>query len=128
MKKNKSIRNPDELSKTLSYSSPATWITLAVVVLLLAGFFAWTFLYRIPIKISGTADILGGMASLKLNEGDLGSLDVGQKVYISGIEGQILSFDEDRQPVVSSFALADGEYDYYIVLKEMKPIEFWLGK
>ena len=119
------ITNTDELSKSLSYSSPVTWIVLGAAILLLAGFFAWSFLYTIQVKSFGTAHIESGVATLKVEESALDKLQEGQKVYISGIEGKILSFD-DEQPVVSTFALADGDYDYYIVLSEMKPIDFWL--
>ena len=123
-RKPKTINSPDELSKTLSYSSPATWITLISVILLLAGFFVWSFVYKIKVKVSGTATITSGSVTLRVDEKDLGSLKEGQKVYISGIEGQIVSFN-DNQPVVSSFQLNDGDYNYYIVVKEMKPIDFW---
>ena len=123
-RKPKTINSPDELSKTLSYSSPATWITLISVILLLAGFFVWSFVYKIKVKVSGTATITSGSVTLRVDEKDLGSLKEGQKVYISGIEGQIVSFN-DNQPVVSSFQLNDGDYSYYIVVKEMKPIDFW---
>ena len=121
------ITNPDELNENLSYSSPATWITLSAAILVLIGFFVWTLVYNIQIKVFGTANITGGVAVLHVDEAKLSSLKEGQKVYINGLEGQILSFDNDHQPVVSSFSLGDGSYDYYVVVKEMKPIEFWFN-
>lgn len=125
-KKQVAISNPDDLNKTLSYSSPATWITLGVVIIILVGFFVWSFIYKIQVKVTGKATINSGSVTLHVNENDLPSLKEGQKVYISGVEGQILSFN-DEQPVVSSFTtLSDGEYDYYVVVNEIKPIDFWL--
>ncbi|MBO7573944.1 MAG: hypothetical protein J6T25_04135 [Bacilli bacterium] len=126
-KQNKSITNPDELNKNLQYSSPITWIVLSSVVLLLVAFFAWSAIYKIKIKLTGTANISNGAVTLQIDESKLSKLKEGQKVYISGLEGQILSFN-DNQPVVSSFALDDGEYDYYIVIKEARPIDFLLNK
>ena len=123
-KAQKPITNSDELNKNLSYSSPATWITLSAVIVLLAGFFVWSFVYKIPLKLSGMADVAGGAVTLHVEESKLSSLKEGQKVVISGLEGQIVSFNEG-QPVVSSFALEDGEYNYYVVLEEIKPIDFW---
>ena len=124
-KRSKSITNPDELSKNLQYSSPITWITLTMVMILLIGFFTWSFIYKIKVKITGTADIAGGVVTLHVDEAKIDELKEGQKVYISGQEGQILSFN-DNEPVVSTFTLADGEYDYYIVIKELRPVDFLL--
>ena len=49
-------------------------------------------------------------------------LKVGQKVYILDQVGEIVSI-RDRQPVVSSFSLVDGEYEYTLI-NEMRPIDF----
>ena len=126
-RKTKNITNPDELNENLQYSSPATWIVLGLAVILLVGFFVWSCLYQITIKVSGAATIHAGQASLVVEKSSLQKLEVGQKVYIAGLEGEILSFDEG-QPVVSSFSLEDGDYSYYVVIKKAKPVEFLLWK
>ena len=126
-KKTKSIANPEELNKNLQYSSPISWIVLTSVVLLLAVFFVWASVYQIQIKVTGTASIQSGQASLVVEEASLKKLEVGQKVYIAGIEGEILSFNDD-EPVVSDFSLADGDYAYYIVIKEVKPMDFLFSR
>lgn len=126
-KKNVTIANPDELNKHLQYSSPATWIALSLVILLLGGFFAWSMIFDIAYKIKGNAVVTSGVATLKVEDSSLSKLKVGQKVVISEKEGEILSFDDDKQPVVSNFAVDDGEYPYYIVVK-IKPISFLIGK
>ena len=61
-----------------------------------------------------------GKVNAKLND----SLE--NSSNISKIEGEILSFNEG-EPVVSEFDLEDGEYDYYVVLKEIRPIDFLMG-
>ena len=124
MKKNYSgVSNPDDLNNHLQYTSPFTWISLGAVVAILIAFFAWSFLYRIKEKLTGEATILSGQVTLEIKDGDLTKLKVGQKVYISSLEGEILSF-EDSQPVVSTFDLKDGEYTYTIVLREIRPIDY----
>ena len=125
-KNNKTITNPDELNKNLQYSSPVTWIILTVVILLLLGFFIWSCIYSVKIKISGMANIAKGQVTLVVEEKSLSKLQVGQKVYIAGQEGEILSF-KDELPVISSFSLNDGDYEYYIVIGEKKPVDFLLG-
>ena len=126
MKKNsRNFTNPDDLNKNLQYSSPSTWITLSVVILLLIGFFTWSCIYKIKIKITGIASIVSGTATLNVNESKLNQLKKGQKVYISNQVGEILSFD-NKQPVVSTFTLDDGKYAYYIIIGEMRPVDFLL--
>lgn len=126
-KNNKTITNPDELNKNLQYSSPITWIILTSVVFLLLGFFVWSCIYSITFKLTGMASINEGQVTLVIEERSISKLQVGQKVYIAGQEGEILSIKDD-QPVVSTFSLQDGDYEYYIVIGEKKPIEFLLGK
>ena len=72
------------------------------------------------------ANIAKGQVTLVVEEKSLSKLQVGQKVYIAGQEGEILSF-KDELPVVSSFSLNDGDYEYYIVIGEKKPVDFLLG-
>ncbi len=119
----KNISTPDELERNLRYNSPFTWATLSLVLVLLIGFFAWASIYKIKVKASGVAEINNNAVTLRVDKAKVSELEPGQKVYIANMEGEILSI-VDNVPVVSSFALADGKYDYYIVLKEMRPIEF----
>ena len=128
MKKQKiKISNPDEINKHLQHTSPATWIILGLVTILVVSFFIWSALYKLTIKIIGKADITSGSVTLHIKDADLNKLAVGQKVYIKDKEGKIISF-LDEQPVVSSFDLIDGEYTYKVVIKEMKPIDFLFKK
>lgn len=126
-KNNKTITNPDELNKNLQYSSPITWIILTSVVFLLLGFFVWSCIYSITFKLTGMASINEGQVTLVIEERSISKLQVGQKVYIAGQEGEILSIKDDH-PVVSTFSLQDGDYEYSIVIGEKKPVEFLLGK
>jgi len=127
-KKNQNISNPDELNKYLQHTSPMTWIVLGLVSVMLVGFFVWSFVYKLEIKLLGDAFINSGEATLTLNDNDLNKLKVGQKVYISDQQGEILSFDNDGQPVVSHFELDNGEYRYKIVIRETRPIDFLLSR
>ena len=121
--KNTGITNPDELNKHLQYTSITTWIVLGAVILSLAGLFTWSFVYKIQEKIFGKASIASGAVTLTIEESQKSRLAVGQKVYIADKVGEILSID-DGNPVVSLFDLADNEYTYTIVVKEMRPIDF----
>jgi len=122
-----SISNPDELNRHLQYTSPITWIVLGFSICALVGFLAWSCIYKLKEKISGAANIVNGEVVLVVEESKISRLEVGQKVYILDQEGEILSVDNNK-PVVSSFNLNDGEYTYTIVLKEIRPIDFLIGK
>ena len=127
MKKKQQVRisNQEEFNKHLQHTSPTTWIVLGAVIALLIAFFAWSFLYKMTVKVMGKADITSGEVVLHVGKKDLKKLKEGQKVYIEDKEGEILSF-LDNEPVVSHFDLDDGEYTYKIIIGEMKPIDFLL--
>ena len=122
------IANPDDLDKALKHTSPLTWISLGIVGALLIAFFAWSLIYKIAIKISGIANLYNNEVTLHIEKSHLNELAIGQKVYINDKEGEILSIRNDGQPVVSKMNLEDGEYTYYIVVKEVHPFDFLIGK
>lgn len=130
MKKKEGVRitSPDELDKHLQSSSPATWIALGAVIGAMLAFFVWSFLYKIPVKLSGSATVEAGQATLVVSEQAKDKLVVGQKIYILDQEG-VLAFDGD-QPVVYNLNLDDGNYTYRtdLVIHEIRPIDFLLNK
>lgn len=130
MKKKEGVRitSPDELDKHLQSSSPATWIVLGAAIGAMLAFFVWSFLYKIPVKLSGSATVEAGQATLVVNEQAKDKLAAGQKIYILDQEG-VLAFDGD-QPVVYNLNLDDGNYTYRtdLVIHEIRPIEFLLNK
>ena len=75
--------------------------------------------------MTGLADVYQGVVTLHIDETRVNELEKGQKVYIADQEGEILSIT-NSEPVVSTFTLEDGKYDYYIVTKEVRPIDFLL--
>ena len=129
MKKERaSVSNPDELNKYLQKTSFVVWFILGIVVSILLSFFVWSMIYKVKVKISGLADISSGEVTLHVEEKSLKQLEIGQKVYIQNQELEISSLDDNKQPTVTKSTLEDGEYPYYIVVKEVKPIEFLIGK
>lgn len=129
MKKERArVSNPDELNKYLQKSSFVVWFILGIVVSILLSFFVWSMIYKVKVKISGLADVSSGEVTLHVEEKSLKQLEIGQKVYIQNQELEISSLDDNKQPIVTKSTLEDGEYPYYIVVKEVKPIEFLIGK
>lgn len=126
-KKNVTVSNPDELNKYLQHTSFGTWIILGLVSVVLLGFFVWSVLFKMEIKITGKATVSGGAVTLHVDSANADKLAVNQKVIIENQEGKIESFNDDHQPVVSSFTLENGEYTYTIVYQK-RPVEFLIGK
>ena len=124
-KENVAIASPDALNKHLQHSSPLTWVTLGSVIAIILGFFVWSGIYKLPIKLSGLASVANGQASLTVEEKAKEKLEVGTKVYILDQVGE-LSFDEEGDPIVLNLNLGDGQYTYRtdIVIAEMRPIQY----
>lgn len=121
-----SISSPDELNGRLQHTSPATWIVLSAVTVSLIAFFVWSFLARLPLKLTGTAEVNDHVATLRLKEGDLRKLSAGLKVTISGEVGEIVSIS-GSEVTLSSYDLPNGEYPYRVDLGSVRPIDFFIG-
>ena len=70
------ISNQEEFNKHLQHTSPATWIVLGLVVALLIAFFAWSFLFKLTVRFSGQADIVGGEVTLHISKEKLSHLRI----------------------------------------------------
>lgn len=127
-KANQSINNPDELNKILQKTNPLVWITLAVVLILLAMLYAWAFVTTLEIKVPGKADVREQVATVYVDENKADEVQIGQKIYISNEEGTIANVTEDGGFISTPIKLDDGGYDSYIVVKEVRPISFLFGK
>lgn len=117
------ISSPEELNKHLQHSSPVTWIILFATIAILIAFFAWSFIYKLKVKITGTATVNSGVATLVVDQQSSSQLKEGQTIHISNAEG-LLSYNDQDEPIVSNLTLDDGEYSFYIVIKEIRPIDF----
>ena len=122
------INSPEDLNKQLRSAKPFTWCVLGAVILALIALILWSFFTKITYKIDGMAHISSGEVSLVIEEKRLPELEVGQKVYISNIEGQITKINEDKTPVITTFELEDGDYPYVLIIKIIRPIDYFTRK
>jgi len=126
-RENQNISNPDELNKILQKTNPIVWVILGIVLLVLVSLCVWAILTTLEVKVHGTANVTSQVASIQVNEEDVSKVEAGNKIYISDKEGVIASADNDGHFTSSVIQLADGEYDVYIVEKEIRPIAFLMG-
>lgn len=120
------ISNPEELDKILQKTNPLVWVVLGALIVLLLNFFAWTIMTTLEIKVSLKAQVSNEKVTAYANAQDIDKIKAGQKVYMQDMEGETLSVESDGKVILSEFPIKDGEYDCYVVVREVKPIDFLL--
>ena len=125
---NNRISGPEELDKILKKTNPLVWVVLGVIIALLLDLFLWAFLGTLEQKVSLPAKVSETKVAAFADETSKESLAVGQKVYIGDKEGTILSIENDGKVTISEVPVADGEYDCYVVIRQIKPINFLLDE
>ena len=125
-KENQNISNPDELNKILQKTNPIVWVTLGVVLLVLILLFAWSIVTTLEVRVHGNANVKSQVATVYVEETETSNVEIGDKMYISDKNCEIVNVDNGHY-ISSNIQLDDGEYDAYIVAKEIRPIEFLLG-
>lgn len=126
-KENQNISNPDELNKILQKTNPIVWVTLGVVLLVLILLFAWSIVTTLEVRVHGNANVKSQVATVYVEETETSNVEIGDKIYISDKDCEIVNAESDGHYTSSAIQLDDGEYDAYIVVKEIRPIEFLLG-
>ena len=125
---NKRISGPEELDKILKKTNPMVWVILGIVITCLLNLILWAFLATLEQKVSLPAKVSDTNVSVYADENNLDKLAVGQKVYIGDKEAEVLSVGEDGKVEISRVPIADGEYDCYVVIRQIRPISFLLNE
>ena len=122
------IASPEQLNDYLRTTKPGIWIMLAVIILLLAAFFAWASIGRLETKVSAKAVVTDGNARITI----LSDADVcaGMTVRMGETEFTVSAVDEDEyghKIVYAPAPLSNGNYDVEIVIESVAPISFLLS-
>ncbi len=121
------IASPEQLTDYLRVTNPGIWILLLVIILLLAGFFAWASIGKIETKETALAIVSDGTAQILIAEDE--ELDFGMTVRIGKEEYTIEMTEKDESGTNIGYAsvpLSDGYYDAEVVLKTVTPISYLL--
>ena len=116
------ITSPESLSDYLHVTSPAVWLILVAVILLLAGMLIWSSVASIDSFVTGTAQVEDGSMHILLDDEQFASvIQPGMLVKVGESECRILSIGTD--PSGTTFAtaetpLADGSYSARIILRQ----------
>ncbi|MBO5544191.1 MAG: hypothetical protein J5949_06115 [Oscillospiraceae bacterium] len=116
------ISSPEELSETLHVTSPAVWMILTAIILILAGVIIWGSIASIDSIVTGTAQVKDGSMHITYDDRQFAKdVEPGMKVTAGEHESRITSVgtDENGEPfAVASTTLADGSYAVKVVFRQ----------
>ena len=109
------VSSPEQLSDYLHVTSPAIWVVLAAVILLLASLFVWSSVTAVESYATGRAEVRGGVLTLTFDDAEkAGNVEVGMNVKVGDMVTPVLSVGTDgdgRLLAVADSNLPDGTYD-----------------
>lgn len=143
------VSSPEQLNDYIRVSNPSVWMTLAAIIVLLAGVCVWGVLGRLETKVNVAALAEGGSIVCYVKETDVAEIGSGMAVRIGeneftvknvsaspvtvGQGGQFseyllhvggLQVGEWVYEVVLDGNLADGVYAAEIVVDSVSPMSF----
>ena len=116
------ISSPESLGDYLRVTSPAVWMILAAVILLLAGMLIWSSVASIDSFATGTAQVSDGSMRLVFDDETVArSVQAGMTVIVGETTTRISSVGTDgegRLFALASTALADGRYPARVLFRQ----------
>lgn len=124
------ISSPERLQDYMRVTSPAVWMVLSAVIVLLAGLLICSAVGKVETSYPVEAQVESGTASVSLVPGTKYTVEEGMVLRISEDDYSIdhVRRMEDQTTVVTAPAsLPDGTYDARIVTESITPISFLLN-
>ncbi len=141
------IHSPEDLDSYLSVAGPGIWFTLAAIVVLLIGVFAWMILGHLDTKmpvggVGREGTVLWYVPSEALEEASRrGTVTIAKQTYAltdTGLGSQLITEEDDPtvriagmlevgtlvKPLSIEADLPDGVYEGEIVVETVRPISF----
>ncbi|WP_044912689.1 hypothetical protein [Butyrivibrio sp. WCE2006] len=124
------ISSPEALNDYLHVTTPAIWLILMAVVVMLAGFFIWASVGNVSTTVKGEAYVTNGKVTMVINNMPQDNLKAGLKLTIGDLSATIDYVDKDsygRTTVECDMNIPDGVYEADIIVEQIKPISFLLS-
>lgn len=119
--------SPEQLSDYLHVTSPAIWVVLAAVILLLASLFVWSGVTAVESYAAGTAEVRAGVLTLSFDDAEsAANVTEGMLVRVGGLSAPVLSVGTDadgRALAVAKTELPDGVYEARVGYQRTQIIE-----
>ena len=120
------ISSPEQLNDYMHVTSPAVWLILTAVILLLAGMLIWSSVASIDSFASGTAQVNNGSMRVQFDDVQIANnVQPGMTVTVGETTVKINSVGKDEDGGVFAVAdttLADGTYTVKVNYKNTQVI------
>lgn len=121
------VSSPEQLGDYLHVTSPAIWVVLAAVILLVASIFVWSSVTAVESYVAGTAEVKGGVLTLTFDDAEKAqNVEIGMDVRVGDVATPILSIGYDAEgclQAVANTGLPDGSYEARVGYRSTKIIE-----
>lgn len=121
------VSSPEQLGDYLHVTSPAIWVVLAAVILLVASIFVWSSVTAVESYVAGTAEVKGGVLTLTFDDAEKAqNVEIGMDIRVGDMATPILSIGYDaegRLQAVANTGLPDGSYEARVGYRSTKIIE-----
>ena len=125
------VSSPEQLNDYLHVTSPAPWIVLAAILLLVASLFVWSGVTAVESYAEGTAEVKDGVLTLRFDGPETAArVEAGMNVQVGDLVTPVLSvgYDKDRNPLaVADADLPDGSYEARVGYRSTQMIEMLLN-
>ena len=117
-----SISSPEQLTDYLRVTSPAVWIVMAAIILLLVGMLIWGSTAHIDSYAAGTAQVQDGRMIVVFDDSELAAnVKAGMSVTVGDTSSLIDSVGSTESGALFASAgttLADGSYPARVIFRQ----------
>ena len=121
------ISSPEQLNDYLRVTSPAIWVILIAVILLLAGMLVWASFANIDSFATGTAQVEDGRMVIHFDDQKLSEkVEAGMTARVGDTDSVISSVgnsDDGSRFAVADTSLSDGNYSVRVVYRQTQVIK-----
>ena len=108
------ISSPEQLNDYISVTTPAVWMLLSGIILILIGAVVWGIFGELDTRLTVPAIVHDNMAELYVKADDVSSIELYQDVEIEDYEGIVLSLGNESikaEEVLGDLILTEVGYD-----------------
>lgn len=121
------VSSPEQLNDYLHVTSPAIWIVLAAVILLIGGLFVWSSVTAVESYAGGIAEVRGGVLTITFDDAEkAANVEVGMDVKVGDLTAPVRSVGQSEDGAciaVAEIALPDGVYEARVAYKHTQIID-----
>ena len=126
------ISSPEQLNDYLRVTSPAVWVILLAVMLLLAGLLIWSSTAVIESYVDGTAEVKDGVMTMRFTDQNFAkNIEEGMTVTVGDHQCAVATVGRDAGGLIiatARTALSDGFYNVRVSYKYTQALSLLFNK